>query len=772
MIYRYHLALIDYKLCKIEERADSRQQILALDEPLPPPNPAFRTSTGPGPSPQNSGPKVPQRSSLRAIAHFNSQHKQSSLNTKLSQVVKASKSLQEVGLEAASIPLPRSPSPEAKESNEGLSSSQHPNASVDVPVHLAPFHGRLPLRRYSSSDLDQEAQKFSPPDSAGNKALGTSPMLRKPTLMDLALKRSRAPPKKRPDPSAPIALPAQAVPPEAQSEPFSAVLDQTSWPVPPVSISRSASFSSSRQKTELVDSADIGRSLSLTSAHRRGDLIVPLENPRPAPLSPAQKKEDLASRDSGKKKSLQQGKEELVRKKGVTKEPSGQEIATQNSWKRATFHHQEKQDVVRHKNLKRMTHDEDKNMSARLKDLRRESSAKSALKVRTDLITPKSINRESSIRSLREKTDAVKLEGLNREFPTRLTPKESADLMRLRNSKREKSRSPISAGSFAENAKSFSTLAPSFRIGKTRPRPHNLTLKASALDPPDSPPLTSLTHSNWGDSNESKHNIAAPPPSPATLAASIKSNKKRLSLQRQKQRRAARAEAKAAKRAERERASREKVRKETLTPEAERYYTKSPYDFDSSDSPSSSSDDDEESDVSEFALDTNHVPGSASQHRFFANEAGNWSTVNHLGDSRAGGGDTPRSMSVYSHQGSQSVYSVDTNGLSNGLPPGLVVHKNGHTGNQGPDGLPRRPMSSLVTSILPPLSSTALMSPGARSVTPLFHRRSTDQLGVNSVPASPADHLAHEYEEEIGELEEEGAELIRLYEQGEEAWVG
>lgn len=74
------------------------QKLLAFQEALPQPNPAFHRS---------EGPKVPVRSSLRAIAHNQQYHGLKS---------KVSKSLVQLGLEAASIPLPDSPPLEADES--------------------------------------------------------------------------------------------------------------------------------------------------------------------------------------------------------------------------------------------------------------------------------------------------------------------------------------------------------------------------------------------------------------------------------------------------------------------------------------------------------------------------------------------------------------------------------------------------------------------------------------------------------------------------------
>lgn len=174
------------------------------------------------------------------------------------------------------------------------------------------------------------------------------------------------------------------------------------------------------------------------------------------------------------------------------------------------------------------------------------------------------------------------------------------------------------------------------------------------------------------------------------------------------------------------------MRKTNLSPEAERYHTRSPYDFDSSD----------DSSFEDFALDTNCVPGSAQQPPLFAQEGRSWSTTNHFGD----GKDTPRSMSIYSHPESHSVYSVDTQGFPPALPSIDVYEMSGA----------RRPMSSMAPP--PPLRimSPTLMSPASMAVAPLFHRISLNQYSaspnLNSGLASPTSFVGEEYEEEIEEL--------------------
>lgn len=755
-----------------------RQKILALEEPLPAPNAPFRKSVGPKFPPKTPGPKVPRRSSLRAIAHLNNQNKYTSIKSKLSKVTKASKSLEELGLEAVSIPLPDSPPLELDVFTEYPRTSADPSQQVDVPVFMAQSSGRLPLRQFSTSPLRQEIEVFPSPDSARDSALGISPMTQKApqlSLLDLALKSPRVPPKKRPAPLAPIAQPTTKVASKSPPRKFSDVLSESSWPLPAVTSkdnSRSASFSSVQRKTELSSPHEIARASSFSSTQRRTELIVPLENPRTAPLSPAQQKQEIVRQKSVIQAALDQEKEELAKRRSEKKE----------------ILNQEKKEVAKQKSLKRETLDQEK------------------------------------------KTEIVRLKSLRRGS--------SADLVRLKSLslKRESSRSPGSA-SFADNAKRFSTLAPSFRIGKTKPRP-NLSLKGSTLAPSstdyaittrkswvfgrpgaealDSPPLTSLTFSNWGESNESKYDIAAPPPSPATLAASIKTNKKRISFQKQ-QKKAAKAKAKAVVAAKKAKAMKkakateeEKSRKRNLSPEAERYYTRSPYDFSSSSSSETSGfsdndDDDEENgekeegkeeeedrdedEDEEFPLDTNCVPGSAQQNPLSAlsfhpyDGYRNWSTTNHFGD----GKDSRRSMSIYSHQGSQSVYSVDTQGFpphlnlnlnQNDLLPNTYTDTSSGYLAQGQGQGHRRPMSSLnsptsttgtMTTSTSTILSPGLSSPGATSmaVPPLFHRVSLNQFSaspfLNRGLASPVDFVVGEYEEEIEELargflEEEGGD--------------
>ncbi|TLD39341.1 hypothetical protein E2P81_ATG00328 [Venturia nashicola] len=727
-IYYYHLALVDYRLCEFRAHVSYRQKILALEEPLPPPNAPFRKSVGPRFLPKSVEPKVPQRSSLRAIAHLNNQNKYPGLKSKLSQVSKSSKSLEELGLEAVSVPLPDSPPLELDVVTENQRFSTDTTQNVAVPVFMAQSSGRLPLRQFSTSPLSQETEAFPLQDSGKDSALGISPMFPKPpqpSLLDLALKSPRVPPKKRPTPLAPIALPTSKLSSTTPPKQFSEVLSESSWPLPAIAsknIWRSASFSSTQRKKELVPHV-IARASSVSPVQRKMDLMVPLENPRAAPLSPLQRKEESVKRMSVIQAALNQEKEGLVRRRSEKKETLNQE----------------KKEVARQKSLQRESLDQEK---------------------KTEIIRLKSLRGGSS-----------------------------ADLVRLRSLKRENSKSPGSA-SFAENARRFSTLAPSFRIGKTKPRP-NLSLKGSILSPSstddtttkrkswgfgrppadslDSPPLTSLTFSNWGESNgnnESRYDIAAPPPSPATLAASIKTNKKRISSQKQKK--VAKAKAVAAKKekakAEKEKAKakakEEECRRGNLSPEAERYYTRSPYDF-------SSSDNDEDDDDSEeiFALDTNCVPGSAQNNPLstlpypYSDEPRNWSTTTHFGDGNAD--DNRRSMSVYSHQGSQSVYSVDTNGLPPPLPQPCIP-----PWNLLENGEQRIPMSSLhsTSMVTPGISSRSGSGSGsggmekgkAMAVPPLFHRVSLNRGSVREGVVSPVNgFVGGAYKEEIDELARE-----------------
>lgn len=753
VIYYYHLALVDYRLCKFKSHASYRQKILALEEPLPQPNAPFRKSVGPKFPPKAPGPRVPQRSSLRAIAHLNNQSKYPGLKSKLSQVTKASRSLEELGLEAVSVPLPDSPPPplELDVFTESSGSFMDPSQHVDVPVFMARSSGRLPLRHFSTSPLSQEVEAFTSPDSTRDSALGISPMYPKssqPSLLDLALKSPRVLPKKRPTPLAPIVLPAPKLSSRSPPKQFSEVLNESSWPLPAaasVQTSRSASFSSTRPRNELAVPREIARASSFSSTQRRTELIVPLENPRTAPLSPAQQKEEIVRRKSVIQAALNKEKEELARRR---------------SQKRETVN-QEKMEVARTKSLQRETlHQEKKTEIIRLKSLRGESSTK-------------------------EKSDLVRFKSVSL--------------------KRDNSKSSGSA-SFAENAKRFSTLAPSFRIGKTKPRP-NLSLRVSTLagstaddavtkrpswvfgrpgaaDTLDSPPLTSLTFSNWGECNQSKDHIPAPPSSPATFAASIKTNKKRISFQKQKKAakaKAAAAEKVKAKALKREKAKQDELRKSNCSPEAERYHTRSPYDFSSSSSSSSDDgyDDDDEcgdADSDIFAIDTNCLPGSAHQQNPLAHppyeESKNWSTTTHFGDGR----DNRRSLSIYSH----SVYSVNTQGF----PPSHNTHSHNHpphlfsTAANGTTTR-RHPMSSLNPSHshtttttttttttnnnnnnTPSSSSPGFMSQETMRVTPLFHRVSLHQFSARAslnagLVGTTAGFVSGEYEEEIEELARE-----------------
>lgn len=160
-------------------------------------------------------------------------------------------------------------------------------------------------------------------------------------------------------------------------------------------------------------------------------------------------------------------------------------------------------------------------------------------------------------------------------------------------------------------------------------------------------------------------------------------------------------------------------------------------------------------------MDTNCVPGSAQHHPLFAQEGGNWATTNHFGD----GKDTPRSMSIYSHQGSHSVYSVDTQGVPLGRLSNDVYEMSGA----------RRPMSSMAPPLPLRIMSPTLMSPVSMAVTPLFHRISLNQYSaspnLNSGLASPTSFVGEEYEEEIEELAREFMEERQEDEEEEDGKV-